>query len=50
MIGGIGEIRFFYRDSRGRATSVPAQIRRVVVDIQSERQARRALREVSLRS
>jgi hypothetical protein len=35
LIGGIGDIRFIYRDSRGRTTSVPAQVR---------------LHEVSLRS
>ena len=50
LIGGIGVIRLSYRDSRGHVTSVPAQVRRVVVDIQSERQARWAVREVSLRS
>ena len=50
LIGGMGDICFSYRDSRGHATSVPAQIKRVVVEIESEHPARRALREVSLRS
>lgn len=50
LIGGIVDIRFSYRDRSGRGTSVPAQVKRVVVEIQSERQARRAAREVSLRS
>jgi hypothetical protein len=50
LIGGIGDIRFSYRDSSGRATSVSAQIKRVVVEIHSERQARRTVREISLRS
>ncbi len=50
LIGGIGDIRFSYRDSGGRATSVPAQVKRVVVEIKSERPARRAVREVSLRA
>lgn len=50
LIGGIGGICFSYRDSRGLVTSVPAQVKRVVVEIQSERQVRRAIREVSLRS
>lgn len=50
LIGGMGDICFSYRDSRGHATSVPEQVKRVVVEIESERPARRALREVSLRS
>lgn len=50
LIGGIGDIRFSYRDSSGRATSIPAQVKRVVVEITSERPARRAVREVGLRS
>lgn len=50
LIGGMGDICFSYRDSRGHATSVPGQVRRVVVEIESERPAGRALREVSLRS
>ena len=50
LIGGNGAIRFSYRDSSGRATSVPALVKRVVVDIESDRPARRAVREVSLRS
>jgi hypothetical protein len=50
LIGGIGAISFSYRDSSGRATSVPAQIKRVVVEIESEHPTRRAVREVSLRS
>ena len=50
LIGGIEDICFSYRDSSGRATSVPGQVKRVVVQIQSEQSARRAIREVSLRS
>ena len=50
LIGGIGDIHFSYRDSRGLVTSVPSQVKRVVVEIQSERRIRRAVREVSLRS
>jgi len=50
LIGEIRDICFSYRDSSGRVTSVPAQVKRVVVEIQSERPARKAVREVSLRS
>jgi len=50
LIGGIGDIGFSYRDSSGRATWIPAQVKRVVVEIQSGRLIRRAVREVSLRS
>lgn len=50
LIGEMGDIGFSYRDSSGLVTSVPAQVKRVVVEIQSERPARKAVREVSLRS
>jgi hypothetical protein len=50
LIGGIGDIHFSYRDGSGLVTSVPSQVKRVVVEIQSERLTRRAVREVSLRS
>lgn len=50
LIGGIGDIRLSYRDISGRATWVPARIKRVVVEILSGRQARRSVHEISLRS
>jgi len=50
LIGGMGGICFSYRDSSGHTTSLPEQVKRVVVEIESERPALRALREVSLRS
>jgi hypothetical protein len=50
LIGEIEDIGFSYRGSSGLVTSVPSQIKRVVVEIQSERPARKAFREVSLRS
>lgn len=50
LIGGIGALGFSYRDSSGHATSIAAQIKRVVVDIESEHPARRTVREIGLRS
>ena len=50
LIGGVEDVGFSYRDGSGLITSVPAQVKRVIVKIQSERPVRRAVREVSLRS
>ena len=50
LFGGIGDISLSYRDSSGLVTSVASQVKRVVVEIRSERLIHRAVREVSLRS
>lgn len=50
LVGGLENARFAYRDDRGRATSEPSQVKRVVVEIESNRSTHRVVREVSLRS
>jgi hypothetical protein len=50
LVGGLDNARFAYRDDRGRATFEPSQVKRVVVEIESNRSTRHAVREVSLRS
>ena len=50
LVGGLDNARFAYRDDRGRATSEPSQVKRVVVEIESNRSTHHAVREVSLRS
>lgn len=50
LIGGLEHARFAYRDDRGRATSEPSQVKRVVIEIESNRSTHRVVREVSLRS
>ena len=50
LVGGLEHARFAYRDDRGRATSEPSQVKRVVVEIESHRSTHHAVREVSLRS
>ncbi len=50
LVGGLENARFAYRDDRGRATSEPSQVKRVVVEIESDRSTHHAVREVSLRS
>jgi len=50
LVGGLEHARFAYRDDRGRATSEPSQVKRVVVEIESNRSTHRVVREVSLRS
>lgn len=50
LIGELKEAHFSYRDEGGHATHVPSQVKRVVVEIEPSRSARRVVREVSLRS
>lgn len=50
LIGDLGNARFYYRDERGRATSLPSHVKRVVVEIELSGSVRRIVREVSLRS
>jgi len=50
LVGGLENARFAYRDDRGRATSEPSQVKRVVVELESNRSTHHAVREVSLRS
>ncbi len=50
LVGGLERARFAYRDDRGRATSEPSQVKRVVVEIKSNRSTHHVVREVSLRS
>lgn len=50
LVGGLENARFAYRDNRGRATSEPSQVKRVVVEIGSDRSTHHVVREVSLRS
>jgi hypothetical protein len=50
LVGGLESARFAYRDDRGRATSEPSHVKRVVVEIESSRSTHHAVREVSLRS
>jgi hypothetical protein len=50
LVGGLENARFAYRDDRGRATSEPSQVKRVVIEIESNRSTHRVVREVSLRS
>lgn len=50
LIGELDAVRLSYRDERGHATSLPSQVKRVVVEIESSRPARKVVREVSLRS
>jgi hypothetical protein len=50
LIGGLEGARFSYRDDRGYATSVPSQVKRVVLEIESSRSAHKVMWEVSLRS
>ena len=50
LIGELEDVHFSYRDERGRLTQLPSQVRRVVVEIESNRFARKVVREVSLRS
>lgn len=50
LVGGLENARFAYRDDRGRATSEPSQVKRVVVEIESNRATHHVVREVSLRS
>jgi hypothetical protein len=50
LIGELKDAHFSYRDDRGRATNLPSQVKRVVVEIESGHSARKVVREVSLRS
>lgn len=50
LIGELGNARFSYRDERGRTTSLPSQVKRVVVEIEPSFSAHKVVREVSLRS
>lgn len=50
LIGELEDVRFSYRDERGHITNQPSQVKRVVVEIEPSRFARRVVREVSLRS
>jgi hypothetical protein len=50
LVGGLDNARFAYRDDRGRATSEPSRVKRVAVEIESNRSTHHAVREVSLRS
>jgi hypothetical protein len=50
LIGELDSARFSYRDEHGHATSLPSQVKRVVVEIESSHSARKVVREVSLRS
>lgn len=50
LVGGLENAQFAYRDDRGRATSEPSQVKRVVIEIESNRSTHRVVREVSLRS
>ena len=50
LIGELEDARFSYWDERGRATQLPAQMKRVVVEIKPMYSARTVAREVSLRS
>lgn len=50
LVGGLENARFAYRDDRGGATSEPSQVKRVVVEIESNRSSHHVVREVSLRS
>jgi hypothetical protein len=50
LVGRLENIRFAYRDDRGRATSEPSQVKRVVVEIESNRSTHHVVREISLRS
>ncbi|MDH4329896.1 MAG: hypothetical protein OEV77_15360 [Nitrospira sp.] len=50
LVAGLERVRFSYRDNRGRATSEPSHVKRVVVEIESSRFAHTVVREVGLRS
>jgi hypothetical protein len=50
LIPGLEVVRFSYRDDRGHLTSVPSQVKRVVVEIESNRSEHKVVREVGLRS
>jgi hypothetical protein len=50
LVAGLESARFSYRDDRGRTTSTPSQVKRVVVEIESERSPHTVVRDVSLRS
>lgn len=50
LIGELEDVRFSYRDERGRVASLPSLVRRVIVEIEPSHSAHRVVREVSLRS
>jgi len=50
LIGDLENAHFSYRDERGLVTSLPSQVKRVIVEIEPRHSARRFVREVSLRS
>lgn len=50
LVGGLEDARFTYRDDRDRPTSEPSQVKRVVIEIESNRATQRVVRQVSLRS
>jgi hypothetical protein len=50
LVAELESARFAYRDNRGRATSEPSHVRRVVLEIESSRFSRTVVREVGLRS
>jgi hypothetical protein len=50
LAGDLELVRFSYWDERGRAALVPAQIRRVVVEITRRHAKHKVTAEVSLRS
>lgn len=50
LIGGLGKAHFSYRDEYGRPAFLPSQVKRVVIEIESDHASRRVIREVGLRS
>ena len=50
LVAELRNARFAYRDNRGRTTTVPSHVRRVVVEIESSRFVQTVVREVGLRS
>jgi hypothetical protein len=50
LIGNLESVRFSYRDEQGFNTSIPSQVKRVIIEILPGPTARRIVREVSLRS
>ncbi len=50
LVGEIRDVRFSYWDDRGRLTTLPAQVRRIVVEVTVPRDPRKAVREIGLRT
>jgi hypothetical protein len=50
LIGEIQEVRFSYWDDRGRSAALPAQVRRIVVELTMPQDPRKAIREIGLRA